>query len=158
MDEVPDGLHQVRLPQAHAAVDEERVIGLRRAFGNSQRRCVGKAVTASDHEALKGIFGIQMGIVVDRRLRTVTPVVNLLLHLVPAQQDDLHRHAGVLAQPPLDQVFIFILDHGDHPVHLDRDEQRIVFQQAGDHVAVDPRAVRYKGHVLRQQSAGLVPE
>ena len=63
-DEMADCLHQVSLSKAHAAIDKQRVIGFARALGDSQRRSLRKAVGIAHHEAFKGIFGIQMGIVI----------------------------------------------------------------------------------------------
>src|SRR5688572_26364401 len=54
-----DRVHQVRLTETHAAVDEERVISLSRSFRGSQAGGMSELVTRAHHELLKCIFWIE---------------------------------------------------------------------------------------------------
>ena len=59
LDVVADGVHQVRLAESHAAIEEERVVRLRRDLGDRARRGVGELVRGADDEALEGVFRVQ---------------------------------------------------------------------------------------------------
>ena len=55
-DVLPDRLQQMRLAEAGAAVDEERVVGLRRRLRDGERRGVGEAVRRADHEQVERVL------------------------------------------------------------------------------------------------------
>ena len=57
--EVADRVEQVRLAQAHAAVDEEGVVGARRRLGHGEGGRVGEAVRRPGHEGLEGEARLQ---------------------------------------------------------------------------------------------------
>ena len=65
-----DGMHQVRLAHADAAVEEERVVGLRWAFGDGFGRGARKLVAGAGDEAVEGVAGIELrgGVPVEARL------------------------------------------------------------------------------------------
>jgi hypothetical protein len=54
-----DGVHQVRLAQADAAIEEQRVEGDRPAFGHAARGGMGQLVRLADDEAVEGEARIQ---------------------------------------------------------------------------------------------------
>ena len=54
-----DRLQQMRLAEAGAAVDEERVVGLRRRFGDRERGRVREAVRRADHEGVEGVLRVE---------------------------------------------------------------------------------------------------
>ena len=54
-----DRLEEVGLAEAGAAVDEERVVGLRRRLGDRERGRVGEAVRRADHEESKVYLGFR---------------------------------------------------------------------------------------------------
>ena len=58
---VPDRVHQVRLAETHAAVDEQRVVRTRRRFGHRAARRVRKLIRRSDDERVEGVAGIEAG-------------------------------------------------------------------------------------------------
>ena len=64
-DVIPDGVHQVRLSESYAAIEEERVVLVEpRRMGDGelrdgQRRSVGHLVRIAAHEILEGIFFLQ---------------------------------------------------------------------------------------------------
>ena len=60
LDLVADGLHQVGLAHADAAVEEERVVGLGRTLRHRLAGGVGELVAAADHEGVKGVARIQL--------------------------------------------------------------------------------------------------
>ena len=60
LDLVPDGLHQVGLAHADAAIEEQRVVGLRRTLGDRLAGGVGELVAAADHERVEGVARIQL--------------------------------------------------------------------------------------------------
>ena len=54
-----DGVHQVRLAQAHAAIDEQRVVRLGGHLRYRQGHRVRKPVAGAHHEGIKGILGVE---------------------------------------------------------------------------------------------------
>jgi hypothetical protein len=56
---VTDGLEQMGLAEADAAVDEERVVGLGGDFGDRLRGRVGHLIRGTDHEGLEGVLRVQ---------------------------------------------------------------------------------------------------
>src|SRR5207248_9001388 len=71
LDLMPDGLHEVGLAHADAAIEEERVIGLRWPLRDGLARCVRKLISAADDESVEGVARIQLrsAIPVESRLR-----------------------------------------------------------------------------------------
>ena len=57
LDEVRDGVHQVRLAQADAAVEEQRVVGAAGILRHLQRRGLGELVALALDEAVEGEIG-----------------------------------------------------------------------------------------------------
>src|SRR5438552_12376280 len=49
----------MRLPEAGAAVDEERVVCLRRRLGDRERGRMREAVRRPDDERVEGVFGVE---------------------------------------------------------------------------------------------------
>ena len=81
-----DGVEQVGLAQAGVAVEEERVIHVRRLLHHGQRRVVGDDVGGSDDEFFKGELGIELDEVI---FGFAVPVaVHVLL------TEDLQRDVG----------------------------------------------------------------
>ncbi len=60
LDGVPDGVHQVGLAHAHAAVEEERVISFGRLLGDRARGCMGKLIGFADDKGVEGIARVQL--------------------------------------------------------------------------------------------------
>ena len=60
-DAMTDRVHQVRLPETDAAVEEERVVGVRRCAGDGLRRGVREAVGVADDKLFKSITRIKVG-------------------------------------------------------------------------------------------------
>ena len=50
-----DRVHQMRLAESHAAVDEQRVVGPRRRFGHGAARRMRELVRGSDDEGVEGV-------------------------------------------------------------------------------------------------------
>ena len=65
--ELSDRVHQVRLAETHAAVDEERVVGARRRFSNRATRRVRELIRRADDERVERVAGIQAPQAVRRR-------------------------------------------------------------------------------------------
>ena len=72
LDLVADGLHQVGLAHADAAVQEQRVVGLGGTFADGARRGMRKLIAGADDEIVERVFGIQ--------LRGSIPIETLLLN------------------------------------------------------------------------------
>ena len=68
-DLVADGVHQVGLAEAHAAVQEERVVGVARALRHRQARRVGEAVGRPDDEVRERVAGVDVASPRPRRRR-----------------------------------------------------------------------------------------
>ena len=58
---VPDRVQQVGLAQARLAVDEQRVVGLGRRFGDGDRGGVREPVARPDDEGLEGVLRVEPG-------------------------------------------------------------------------------------------------
>ena len=115
MHEMTDRDEEVGLPEAHAAVDEQRVVGLRGLrLGDGHRRRVREAVGRSLDERLEGVLGIREGV---RRRLTELDVGflddHLVLGLEPRRDpglggadldDDLHRAADDLGGRHADEL------------------------------------------------------
>ena len=56
---VPDRVHQVRLAEPHAAVDEQRVVRARRRFGDRAAGRVRELIRRADDEGVEGVAGIE---------------------------------------------------------------------------------------------------
>ncbi|MNS75118.1 hypothetical protein D3C72_1086210 [compost metagenome] len=56
---VADGVDQVRFAQAHAAIQEQRVVGRARVLGHLQRRGARQLVGLTRHEVLEGKVRVQ---------------------------------------------------------------------------------------------------
>ena len=71
LDLVSDGLHEVSLPHADAAVEEQRVVCLGGTLGDGLAGGVGELVAAADDEGVEGVAGIQLrgAVPVEARLR-----------------------------------------------------------------------------------------
>src|SRR5690625_7087740 len=54
-----DRMQQVRLAQARAAVDEQRVVGLGRSLRDGRGRRLGEAVGGADHEGVEGVLAVE---------------------------------------------------------------------------------------------------
>ena len=57
---VADGVHQVRLAHAHAAIEKQRIVGARGPLGHGQRRGARKLVAVADHEIVEGVARIEL--------------------------------------------------------------------------------------------------
>ena len=69
-----DRVHEVRLSESHAGVEEERVVDLTRRFGNGKRGSMGKLVVAAYDEGVECILRVQV-----RFLHHFREVVGLLV-------------------------------------------------------------------------------
>jgi hypothetical protein len=58
-DVLGDRLQKVRLAEPGASVDEERVVGLSRSFGDRERGRMGEAVRGADHERVERVLRVQ---------------------------------------------------------------------------------------------------
>ena len=121
-DEVADRLHQVCLSQSHAAVDEKRIVSLRRVLRHCQRRCVGKAVGIPDHKPVKCVLGVQSRLVFPARVRCCRPRFQL-----PSQQQ--LRPQGSVGSPrqaAVDHLLILFHDKVAHRFQLDHQQQAVL--------------------------------
>src|SRR5678815_1266485 len=60
LDLMADGLHEVGLSHADAAIKEKRVICLGRALSDGLTSCVSELVAAANHEGIEGIARIEL--------------------------------------------------------------------------------------------------
>src|ERR1700687_3153303 len=64
LDGVPDGVHQVRLAHAHAAIKKERVVRFGGLLGHRARCGVRKFIGLADHEGVEGVAQVELVVVV----------------------------------------------------------------------------------------------
>ena len=57
---VADGLEQMRLAEPHAAVDEQRVVGLDGRLGDRQARGLGELVRGADDERVEAVARVEV--------------------------------------------------------------------------------------------------
>ncbi len=57
---MPDGLHEMGFAHAHAAIQEQRVVGFGGTLGHGLAGGVGELVAAADDEGVEGVAGIQL--------------------------------------------------------------------------------------------------
>ena len=57
---VADGVHQVGLAHADAAIEEERIVGARGPLGDGQRGGAGKLVAVADDEGVEGVARVEL--------------------------------------------------------------------------------------------------
>ncbi len=71
LDLVTNGLHEMSLAHAHAAVEEERIVSLGRTLGDRLAGGVGKLIAAADDEGVEGVASIELrgAVPVETRLR-----------------------------------------------------------------------------------------
>ena len=55
-----DGVKQMRLAEADAAVKKKRIVGFAGRLGNGERGGIGEIVVVADNKRFKCIFGIEM--------------------------------------------------------------------------------------------------
>ena len=72
---VTDRMHQMRLAQAHAAVQEQRIIRHARRLDDRKRRRVRKVVGLADHKRIERVFRIQRQRIHVRRFQNKDPVL-----------------------------------------------------------------------------------
>ena len=60
LDQVPDGLHQVRLAHAHTAIQKQRVVGLGRLLGDGLGRGVRELVRCAHDKRIKRVARIEL--------------------------------------------------------------------------------------------------
>ena len=157
LNEVADGVHQVRLAQADAAVEEQRVIGHARLLGDGQRGGVREAVGRADDERVKRRFRVEHVDALHRR------GVFLLLALLPLDALlDAHQLDGHFAPGGLTHRF------GNHRqiaradgllVKIADDLQRelVVHHIHGLERLLDPCGIGNVGQLLAHQRLGLIP-
>ena len=60
-DLVPDGVHEMRLSKAYAAIHEEGVVDSSGRFGDGERGCMSEAVGIARDECIEGVVRVQGG-------------------------------------------------------------------------------------------------
>ncbi len=58
-DVATDGMQEMGLTEASTSVDEEGVVGLRRALGNGERSRMSEPVGRADHERVERVFWVE---------------------------------------------------------------------------------------------------
>ena len=153
---VADGVHQVGLAKAHAAVDEQGVVCLRGHLGHRQGHRVGEPVAAAHHEGIEGVLGVQVGQPGACLLLVQLP--HAVLQLVGAE----HLHGEGLAcglAHRFGDVGQETLDADIHDQLVDALEQQVVIDQrmrleGGFHPGFIADAV----HFLLQRQARRGPD
>ena len=104
-----DRLQQVRLAEAGAAVDQERVVGLAGRLGDGQRRGVREAVRRADHERVERVLRQERRAAIGARRRLGRPrlggdagrrlAARAALDRLAVVADDGEAHLEPLARP-----------------------------------------------------------
>ena len=99
VDHVGDGVQQVRFSEARRAVDEQRVIRLRRIVCHGEGRRVREAVGRADDKAVEGKLRVKLD-----EFRLFADRLAVGRHLILAQNDQLDVHFEKLAHGVLDII------------------------------------------------------
>ena len=158
LNEVTDGVHEVRLAQTHAAVEEQRVVGRARRLRDGQRGRVRKPVRGADDERVERRFGVER--VDARHLREAFLLLpGLPFHaLRDAHQLDLHLAPGRLAHCAGDHRQIARADVVLHVVADDLQGERVVLHIDRLERLLNPCREGDGGDLLAQQRLGLFPQ
>ena len=150
-----DGVHQVRLAQAHAAIDEQRVVRLGGHLRHRQRHRMRKPVAGAHHEGIKGILGVEQRqrIAGGAGLQRLEPVLELLVAVDLHRQGTSRRGADRLLNLAHVTAGAHLLHHGAYALQ----QHRIPHQRAGLESRFNPGAVTDAGHLLLQNLAGASP-
>jgi len=105
---IADGMQEMSLPQSHAAVQEKRIVGPGRFFGDSQTGRVRKPVARADDEGLEEVTRVHVRaagrLLVDRARPALSRVEGFRLHgrrllrhsfPIAAIYNKVHCHTGV---------------------------------------------------------------
>ena len=149
-----DRLEQVRLPEAGAAVDEERVVRLRRRLGDCERGRVREAVRRADHEEVERVLRVQPRLAdpLRRRLGRVGRTAD-----VGDGQLYAALLAGCVADRGADQLEEMALDPLAREVVRDGEDERVVRHFEPLDLA-EPRAVGGFVEGALQPTGDLGPE
>ena len=153
---IADGLHQVRFPQPHAAVDKQRIVGFSGRFRRSECRGPGEPVAVSGNKGVESVFGIEMRVIV-----ISCPGVDFSSPGVCFVLAENQRSVGFpvrFGQTVFNHGKVFFLNHRDHRLHFGADDHGIAFHVDGKHIILDPCGVGKVIHAILQQGAGRSPE
>ena len=153
---VADGVHQVRLAQAHAAIDEQRVVRLGGHLRYRQGHRMRKPVAGAHHEGIKGILGVEQRqrIAGGAGLQRLEPVLELLVAVDLHRQGTSRRGTDRLLNLAHVTAGAHLLHHGAYALQ----QHRIPHQRAGLESRFNPGAVTDAGHLLLQNLAGASPQ
>ena len=144
-----DGLKEMGLAEAGAAVDEERVVGLRRRFGHGQRGRVREAVRRADHERVERVLRVEPAALgpsrqaLDHGKEAFLPraVLRRRLALVGHPELDRALVADDVADGSADQAEEMSLDPVARELARDGEDERLAVELEAADVA-EPLAVR----------------
>ena len=140
-DVLRDRLQEVGLAEPGAAVDEERVVRLRRRLGDRERGRVREAVRRADHERVEGVLRVA-GRRRPARRRCASTASRLLRALGLGDGElDPPLVAGRVADGSADQADEMAFDPVAREVVRNGEHELVVVQLESLHV-VEPRAVR----------------
>ena len=131
-DVVPDGLQQVGFAEAHAAVDEQGVVGAGRRFRHGHRGCVRKAVARADDKRIERVLGAQRESVRSAHGRRRGGCGRAVFHHGQLNRDGarqyfLQRAVDQTGMSRLDPLFGVAAGHGKHKgVPADRERRHVL--------------------------------
>ncbi len=158
VDVVRDRLQQVRLPQPGAAVDEQRVVRLRRRFGDRECGRVREAVRRADHEEVERVLRVDVCELALGALRRLgRGGARTGRQRVGNGQADPPLDARRVADGGLDQADEMALDPLAREVVRDGDRERVVRQVEALGLS-EPRAVRGLIECPLEPTGDFVPQ
>ena len=150
-----DRVHQVGLPQPDTAIQEERVICVRRRFCDREARGVRETVRVADYESVKGIGGVQVAAgMVGFSLRPGGGHFKLftLVHQLQA-----YRLAGSLNQRVGDQRRPIALHERIYKIRIGFNVKDTVPKSDRTQAILDPRCIGNHRHLRLDQLANARP-
>ncbi len=145
---VGDRDQEVGLAEAGRAVEEERVVGLRRRLGDGQGRRVGDPVSLADDEAVEGVVGVEVRSL--RRDRGLQPLSSSAAKLTSVSSEP-GRGKGLAQQARVAPL-------GPGPDALRGREVEHARLGADDRERLQPELERRRWHGRAQASLDVLPE
>ena len=148
-----DGVHEVRLAQPNARVEEEGVVRVARALGDGVGRRVREVVGLADDVCGEGVLGIEHR---GGRARARGSLLPRRIHLRRDANDIAHRLARCLHERGLDELVVVVAQHVADELDVYKQGQDLPVEGNGNDV-LEPGVIRDAVDLGLDELGSLVP-